>query len=252
MKLHANARTCPNSRRLLVERVLDGGWSVREAAADRAGEAVAARPARACEPLRTPAAGRARPCRHQKARPLPTAGPSRHRPRRTPPHPPDNREGPRSRRRRLGLRPCLRRRRDQDRLRRGFARRARPDRRPLSRTGRRLVLRPRRPGRAGHDRQRLLLRLQSSRRHLPRARAAPPPHTPLQAPHERKGGALHPDAAKRTGLRARLHQLRRTPPTTPRPAPPLQLPQTTRLTQPQAPGSSPPRPDRNDLTRNYT
>jgi transposase InsO family protein len=31
MKLHANARTCPNSRRLLVERV-DGGWSVREAA----------------------------------------------------------------------------------------------------------------------------------------------------------------------------------------------------------------------------
>ena len=32
MKLHANARTCPNSRRLLVERV-DGGWSVREAAA---------------------------------------------------------------------------------------------------------------------------------------------------------------------------------------------------------------------------
>jgi transposase InsO family protein len=32
MKLHANARTCPNSRRLLVERVLDQGWSVREAA----------------------------------------------------------------------------------------------------------------------------------------------------------------------------------------------------------------------------
>ena len=33
MKLHANARTCPNSRRLLVERVLDGGWAVKEAAA---------------------------------------------------------------------------------------------------------------------------------------------------------------------------------------------------------------------------
>jgi transposase InsO family protein len=32
MKLHANARTCPNSRRLLVERV-DDGWPVREAAA---------------------------------------------------------------------------------------------------------------------------------------------------------------------------------------------------------------------------
>jgi transposase InsO family protein len=33
MKLHGNARTCPNSRRLLVERVLDGGWSVSAAAA---------------------------------------------------------------------------------------------------------------------------------------------------------------------------------------------------------------------------
>jgi transposase InsO family protein len=32
MKLHANARTCPNSRRLLVERV-QVGWSVMEAAA---------------------------------------------------------------------------------------------------------------------------------------------------------------------------------------------------------------------------
>src|SRR4051794_25073666 len=31
MKLHANARTCPNSRRLLVARV-EGGWSVMEAA----------------------------------------------------------------------------------------------------------------------------------------------------------------------------------------------------------------------------
>jgi transposase InsO family protein len=31
MKLHANARTCPNSRRLLVDRV-DAGWSVMEAA----------------------------------------------------------------------------------------------------------------------------------------------------------------------------------------------------------------------------
>lgn len=33
MKLHGNARTCPNSRRLLVERVLDEGWSVSAAAA---------------------------------------------------------------------------------------------------------------------------------------------------------------------------------------------------------------------------
>jgi transposase len=32
MKLHGNARTCPNSRRLLVERVLEERWSVAEAA----------------------------------------------------------------------------------------------------------------------------------------------------------------------------------------------------------------------------
>src|SRR3954454_6465355 len=31
MNLHANARTCPNSRRLLVERI-EAGWSVMEAA----------------------------------------------------------------------------------------------------------------------------------------------------------------------------------------------------------------------------
>jgi transposase InsO family protein len=36
MKLHGNARTCPNSRRLLVDRVLEHGWSVA-AAAEAAG-----------------------------------------------------------------------------------------------------------------------------------------------------------------------------------------------------------------------
>jgi transposase InsO family protein len=33
MRLHRNARTCPNSRKLLVERVLSEGWALREAAA---------------------------------------------------------------------------------------------------------------------------------------------------------------------------------------------------------------------------
>ena len=33
MKLHGNARTCPNSRRLLVERVIKQGWTVPAAAA---------------------------------------------------------------------------------------------------------------------------------------------------------------------------------------------------------------------------
>jgi transposase InsO family protein len=36
MKLHGNARTCPNSRRLLVDRVIDRSWSVA-AAAEAAG-----------------------------------------------------------------------------------------------------------------------------------------------------------------------------------------------------------------------
>jgi transposase len=36
MRLHGNARTCPNSRRLLVERVVEQGWSVT-AAAEAAG-----------------------------------------------------------------------------------------------------------------------------------------------------------------------------------------------------------------------
>jgi transposase len=36
MKLHANARTCPNSRRLLVGRIEEEGWSLM-AAAEAAG-----------------------------------------------------------------------------------------------------------------------------------------------------------------------------------------------------------------------
>jgi hypothetical protein len=34
--LHRNARTCPRSRKLLVDRVICDGWSIREAAAARA------------------------------------------------------------------------------------------------------------------------------------------------------------------------------------------------------------------------
>jgi transposase len=32
MKLHGNARTCPNSRRLLIDRVSDQSWSIPAAA----------------------------------------------------------------------------------------------------------------------------------------------------------------------------------------------------------------------------
>jgi AraC-like DNA-binding protein len=33
MKPHGNARTCPNSRRLLIERVIEEEWSVSATAA---------------------------------------------------------------------------------------------------------------------------------------------------------------------------------------------------------------------------
>ena len=39
MKLHGNARTCPRSRRLIVERVLEKGWTLT-AAAEAAGVSV--------------------------------------------------------------------------------------------------------------------------------------------------------------------------------------------------------------------
>ena len=32
MKLHRNARTCPNSRALIAKRVLEQGWSLAQAA----------------------------------------------------------------------------------------------------------------------------------------------------------------------------------------------------------------------------
>jgi transposase InsO family protein len=55
MKLHGNARTCPNSRSLIASRVLERGWSLR-AAAEAAGVSVPTarkwvRRARAGEPL---------------------------------------------------------------------------------------------------------------------------------------------------------------------------------------------------------
>jgi transposase len=39
MKLHRNARTCPNSRALIARRVVDAGWSLA-AAAEAAGVSV--------------------------------------------------------------------------------------------------------------------------------------------------------------------------------------------------------------------
>ena len=48
-------------------------------------------------------------------------------------------------------------------------------------------------GRAGHERQRLLLSLRRARGRLPRARASPPAHPALPTPHQRQGRALYQD-----------------------------------------------------------
>ena len=38
MRIHANARTCPNSRRLLVRRIEDEGWALTPGGRGRRGE----------------------------------------------------------------------------------------------------------------------------------------------------------------------------------------------------------------------
>ena len=84
-------------------------------------------------------------------------------------------------------------------------------------------------GRAGDDRQRLLLPLPRPRRGLQGARHAPPIHPPLPAPHQRQGRALHPDARQPLGLRRHLRLLGRAHRGATRLADPLQLQPTTRL-----------------------
>ena len=106
MKLHGNARTCPRSRRLLVERIdvdLEAG---------RARPPLTVGAARAGQPLRTRSAWRARPSRHQEARPLRPCRPSDARPR----------PRPLRDRRRLRVPARLRRRLQPRRLRRTAAR----------------------------------------------------------------------------------------------------------------------------------
>ena len=72
MKLHANARTCPKSRRLIVDRVEEEGWSLAEAA-EAAG--VSERTARSGSPVIGPrASGAARSLLGAGADPAPHAG----------------------------------------------------------------------------------------------------------------------------------------------------------------------------------
>ena len=72
---------------------------------------------------------------------------------------------------------------------------------------------------------------------LPRARAPPPPHPALPAPHQRQGRALHPDAAREWAYGAHLRQLSRAHRRAAALARALQLPPTTRLPRPQATGA---------------
>lgn len=58
MKIHANARTCAKSRRLLVRRVLEEGWSLMEAAEEPASSGRPDVDGRPREPLRGPERGR--------------------------------------------------------------------------------------------------------------------------------------------------------------------------------------------------
>ena len=111
-------------------------------------------------------------------------------------------------RRRLGVRPCLHRRRLPHRLLADPARREEGERRRLPQGGGRLLRQPRRHGRARHDRQRLLLQIEGLRQGLPRSRPQAHQHQALYAQDQRQGRALHPDRAARMGLCHRLSDFR--------------------------------------------
>ena len=74
----------------------------------------------------------------------------------------------------------------------------------LPQAGMSVVRRSRHADRAGDDRQRSCLQSACSRCCMPQARVAPDTYSSSQAPHERQGRALHPDARERVGLRPHL------------------------------------------------
>jgi hypothetical protein len=74
----------------------------------------------------------------------------------------------------------------------------------------RLLRRARRQRRAGDERQRPLLPIHDPRVRLPRDGTASPAHPPLPTAHQRQGGAIHPHAARRLGLRRDLQLKPRT------------------------------------------
>src|SRR5207247_7466584 len=99
--------------------------------------------------------------------------------------------------------------------------------------------RPRRPGRAVDDRQRLRLPRHHPRARLQSARDQTPAHPPLPAANQPESGALHPHPARRLGLRRDLPRQRRPTPRTRRLARLLQSTTTTPQPRPPSPTRAP-------------
>ncbi len=102
-------------------------------------------------------------------------------------------------RRRLGVRPCLHRRRLARGLQQDHEDRTQALCRGLPQGRRRLLQEPRHHRRARHDRQRLMLQIPCLRQGLPTPQAQAHPHKTLHPANQRQGRALHPDLAYENG-----------------------------------------------------
>lgn len=127
------------------------------------------------------------------------------------------------RRARLGIRPRLHRRCLPHCLQQSDEERATELRRGLPQGCDRLLLKPRHQGRAGHDRQRILLQILCFPQSLQAPRPQAYPHQALHAEDQRQGRALYPDQPARMGLCPRLQHFKRTSCRVAEMASPLQL-----------------------------
>ena len=105
--------------------------------------------------------------------------------------------------------------------------------------GGRLLHKPRRRDRARHDRQRIMLQVESFRPSMPRPRPQACQDQALHAQDQRQGGALHPDGATGMGLRHRLPNFRPTRRRAARLDAPIQLASPTRRYKLQDANQSP-------------
>ena len=126
-------------------------------------------------------------------------------------------------RRRLGVRPCLHRRRLACGLQPDQAGRAKAKCRGLPQGRCRLLRKLGYYRGARHDRQRLLLQIPCLQKHLPAAVPEAHSHKALHTTDQRQGRALHPNLAPRVGLRSGLPDLAATRPLAALLLAPLQL-----------------------------